>query len=78
MAQQALQFTCTEKDRVDEMYTDMYKGKDLDNPSVTTRLDRLEISMNQIQSSRNENRVWFMGILATIIATLILMHLKIF
>ena len=57
---------------------DLYRGKDNENLSIVARLALLEKDMDAIKEARKENRVWFMGILATIVATLILMHLKIF
>jgi hypothetical protein len=64
--------------KVELIEIDLWKGKDQDNPSVVTRLLVLERDMNDLKATRNENRMWFLGIIGTVIASLILMHLKIF
>lgn len=36
------------KFKVDKLFTDVYVGKDADNPPLTMRLDRLERTYNRI------------------------------
>lgn len=39
----------THEERIRDLEIDMWIGKDSDNPPITTRLDRLEISMRVLR-----------------------------
>ena len=64
-------------DDISAIKLDLWQGKNQSNPSVVTRLLVLERDMSDLKSTRTENRMWFMGIIGTVVAALILMHLKI-
>jgi signal recognition particle subunit SEC65 len=52
------------KRKAEKVYYDMYEAQDMENPSVTTRLDRVENVINDIKQLK-----WY--ILAAIIASVI-------
>ena len=56
----------------DEMYVDLYKGKDQENPSVTTRLALLEEYMNN--AKKRDARLFWLGF--TTLAAVIVDALK--
>ena len=58
--------------RLDALETDMWFGKDADNPSVVTRLDRLEISYK-----RMDKLSWLViAAIAAAVVDIIQTHLK--
>lgn len=60
------------EEKVDKLYLDMYVGEGKENPSMTTRLDRVEVSMAKMDKLQ-----WIIiaGILAAI-GDIIQQHLQ--
>lgn len=52
----------------DDMYVDLYKGKDQDNPSVTTRLFLLEEFMRN--TKLRDQKLFWLGV-ATLLAIIV-------
>ena len=57
--------------RVNKMYTDFYEGKDVENPSLTTRVSLLEKSMEEIKTNLRKMNWLLLGILATAIVNIV-------
>lgn len=44
------QFDAERARELDKLYTDVFVGRDADNPSITMRLDRIERTYNKIMA----------------------------
>lgn len=59
------------EDKVEQLFTDMYIGKDKDNPSVTTRLALMEDSVQKM-TARDQKFFWLLiATLAGVLANLV-------
>ncbi len=57
---------------VDEMYTDLYVGKDKNNPSITTRMALVESLIDKLSKNLNKALYLAVGALITVIGEAIL------
>ena len=59
-------------EKIDRLYEDMYYGRGRDDPSVTTRLDRIEQILSEMRSWK-----WVLiGAIVAMIADIISSHVK--
>ena len=65
----------TVEEVVDEMYIDLYKGKDKNNPSITTRLALIEEILDKLSKNLNKALVLAAGALVTVIGEIIVKSL---
>jgi hypothetical protein len=57
---------------VDEMYTEIYVGKDKNNPSITTRMALVESLIDKLSKNLNKALYLAVGALITVIGEAIL------
>lgn len=65
-----------EDERLNQLYEDMYIGRDADNPPVTLRLDRLEGWMQRVRENSSRGFWLLVATFLTVLGNLILNYLK--
>lgn len=68
--------SCKYSEQIEKMYEDMYVGGGKNDPSITTRLDRVEQVIEVMLSNSRQERLALYATILAIILNIIATHIK--
>ena len=64
------------EEKVDRLYLDMYFGEGKENPSIITRLDRVEQWMESMTTNSNQIKWALYGAIILMLVNMVVTHIK--